>query len=305
MHNGIKSILIIADIEGSSGCWSYKHGSFLTDAWCRACVEMTRDVNAVVTALFNAKVDKITVQDFHRTGYNLLPERIDSRAKVLSGYRRGPVPGIGNPGHADAVIFLGMHAPSGSDGFLAHTLTSRIRRLDVNGRLMAEVELFSASLAPYGIRPIFFSGCPVACHQASQVIREIDVYPIDKTGGPERFAVGAWRTGLARAAVASLSNVTTEPYAPKGPFNAILTMRDGEEQARELATRWGFSYEGPEIFIETPDIQQLYEALIRLCYLTPFTEKVLPFALTLHKIAGRYGLAMVRRRLKKKDRIHP
>jgi D-aminopeptidase len=305
VHNRIKSVLIIADIEGSSGCWSYKHGSFLTDAWCRACVEMTWDVNAVVATLFDARVEKITVQDFHRTGYNLLPERIDSRARVLSGYRRGPVPGIGNPGRPDAVIFLGMHAPSGSDGFLAHTLTSRIRRLDVNGRLMAEVELFSASLAPYGIRPIFFSGCPVACAQASQVITGINVYPIDKTGGPARFAVGAWRTGLSRAAEESLSNVTTKPYSPKGPFKAILTMRDGEDQARKLATRWGFSYEGPEIFIETPDIQQLYEALIRLCYLTPFTEKVLPFALALHNIAGRYGLAMVRRRLQKEDRIHP
>jgi len=261
---------------------------------------MTRDVNAVVTALFDVGVNELTVQDFHRTGYNLLPERIDSRARVVSGYRRGPVPGIGNPGHPDAVLLLGMHASSGSDGFLAHTLTSRISRLDVNGRLMSEIELFSASLAPYGIRPIFFSGCPVACAEASKVIRGIDVYPIDKTGGREGFAVGAWRAGLGRAAAESLSNLKTEPYSPKGPFEAILTMRDGEYQARELATRWGLAYEGPEIFIETPDIQQLYEGLIKLCYLTPFTEKALPFALVLHKLVGRYGLAMVRRRLKKR-----
>ena len=80
MHNGVKSVLIISDIEGSSGCWSYSHASFLTDAWCGACVEMTRDVNAVVTALFDAGVNELTVQDFHRTGYNLLPEWIESRA---------------------------------------------------------------------------------------------------------------------------------------------------------------------------------------------------------------------------------
>ena len=303
MGNGYKSVLIIADIEGSSGCWSCNHASFMTDVWCKACVEMTRDVNEVVTALFNAGVNKVTVQDFHRTGYNLLPERIDSRARVLSGYRRGPVPGIGDPGDAEAVMLLGMHAASGSDGFLAHTLTSRIERLEVNGRLMAEVELFSASLASYGVRPVFFSGCQVACAQAREAITGIEVYPIDKTGGPQEFDVDSWRTGLARAAAASLNNVTTGVHAPKGPFKAILTMRDGEDQARELATRWSFSYEGPEIFIKTPDIQQLYKALIKLCYLTPFTEKVLPFALILYKLAGRYGLAMVRRRLKKKDRI--
>jgi len=303
MGNGFKSLLIIADIEGSSGCWSYNHASFMTDAWYRACVEMTRDVNAVVMALFHAGVNKVTVQDFHRTGYNLLPERIDSRARVLSGYRRGPVPGIGNPGHADAVMFLGMHAPSGSDGFLAHTLTSRIKRLEVNGRLMAEVELFSASLAPYGVQPVFFSGCPVACAQAREAIAGIEVYPIDKTGEPREFDVDSWRTGLAHAAAGSLNNVRTSVHAPKGPFEAILTMRDGEDQARALADRWSFAFEGSRIFIETPDIHHLYEALIKLCYLTPFTEKVLPFALILHKLVGRYGLAMVRRRLKKIDRI--
>ena len=90
----LKSVLIIADIEGSSGCWSYSGSSFMTEAWFRACLEMTRDVDVVVTALFDAGIRQITVKDFHRTGYNLLPELIDSRAQVFSGYRPGPVPGI-------------------------------------------------------------------------------------------------------------------------------------------------------------------------------------------------------------------
>ena len=47
-----KRVLIITDIEGSSGCWSYQGSSFMTKDWARACVEMSRDVNAVVLALF-------------------------------------------------------------------------------------------------------------------------------------------------------------------------------------------------------------------------------------------------------------
>jgi hypothetical protein len=57
-------------------------------------------------------------------------------------------------------MMIGMHAAAGTTGFLAHTLTSRLSSLTVNGRPMAEVELFSASLAPFGIPPLFFSGCP-------------------------------------------------------------------------------------------------------------------------------------------------
>ena len=38
-----------------------------------------------------------------------------------------------------------MHAASGTDGFLSHTLTSRIAQLEVNRRPLAEVELFAVS----------------------------------------------------------------------------------------------------------------------------------------------------------------
>ena len=125
----IHNVLIIADIEGSSGCWDYRASSFLTPQWARACVAMTHDVSAVVDALFKDGVEHITVKDFHRTGYNLLPEMINTKSEIIHGYRRGPVPGLGNPAQAQAAIFMGMHAASGTDGFLAHTLTSRIAYL--------------------------------------------------------------------------------------------------------------------------------------------------------------------------------
>jgi D-amino peptidase len=77
-----RHILILADIEGSSGCGSYRASSFLTRPWARACEAMSRDVDAVVRALFHAGVSTVTVKDFHRTAYNLLPERIDRRSPV-------------------------------------------------------------------------------------------------------------------------------------------------------------------------------------------------------------------------------
>jgi D-amino peptidase len=293
-------ILIITDLEGSSGCWNYKASAFLTDEWCQACLEMSRDVNGVVGALFDAGVKTITIKDFHRTGYNLFPELLDSRATLISGYRRGPIPGIGHPMAAEAVMFLGMHAASGSDGFLAHTMTSRIARLEVNRRLLAEIELFAASLAPWKIRPIFFSGCPVACKQAAAAVDNINCFPIDKSRGFERFDSSNWRSALAQAAVKSLSNRKTKPYEPLGPFAARVTMRDGEAVAARLARRWKFEQVGPQIRIERDSIHQLYMELIRLCYLTPAIEKVLPLALAVFNLKGRIGIIRARRRLKKR-----
>jgi D-aminopeptidase len=298
MTQKIRNILMIADIEGSSGCWGYEASSFMTEPWCHACVEMSRDVNAVGRALLNAGVERIRVKDFHRTGFNLLPELIDSRITIGSGYDRSPIPGIGDPGDAQAVVFLGMHAASGTDGFLSHTLTSRIEYLMVNGKPLAEVELFSASLAPWGIRPIFFSGCPTACQQAQHAIANINIYPIDKSMGAENLNVAEWRAGLARSAVESLTNDLTAPYAPVGPFKAVIQMRGGKKAAYRMAKRWGFARRDHQIFINTEDIRTLYLNLIRLCYLTPMIERILPVGLLIYNLWGRVGRVWAWRKFK-------
>jgi D-amino peptidase len=295
------NILIIADIEGSSGCFDYESSRFMTRGWPGACLAMTRDTDAVVRALLAAGAARVTVKDFHRTGYNILPEMLDPRARLVSGYRNGAVPGIGNPGGATALFMIGMHAPSGSDGFLAHTMTSRIARLEVNGRLLSEAELFSASLAPLGVRPVFFSGCPVACRFSGEALPGMRVYPIDKTAGPEGFDAGAWRHGLAAAAADALNDRGAGPYDPPGPFSAVLTMRDGPAAARSMAARWGFRHGSDRVYIEASGLRDLYLALIRLCYLTPAIEKALPAGLFLYHLYGKLGRAWVRWRLGRGD----
>jgi len=299
MSGRFRRILIIADIEGSSGCWSRRGSVFVTREWAQACVAMSRDVNAVVQALFDDGVDVIRVQDFHRTGYNLLPELIDSRAEVLQGYRPGPVPGIGDPGDAEAVMFLGMHAASGTDGFLAHTLTSRIADLEMNDKPLAEIQLFAASLAPFGLKPIFFSGCPTACRQAREHIEGLTVYPIDKSVKPPLFDASGWRRGLQQAAVGALSNTQTALYEPAGPIHVTAKLRTGSIEAVKIARRWGLTCRGGRIVIDALDIHEVYLHLIRVCYLTPATETILPIGLGLYRLWGRLGLAWVRHSLRR------
>lgn len=297
-----RHILILADIEGSSGCGSYQASSFLTRPWARACAAMSRDVDAVVRALFDAGIQRVTVKDFHRTAYNLLPELIDPRARIVCGYHRGPVPGLGHPEDADAVMMLGMHAASGTPGFLPHTLTSRLASVRVNGRPLAEVELFSASLAPFGIRPLFFSGCPVACAQAQERIPGIHTVVIDKRFPPEALNAETWRRELARGAAAALVAAPPAPFLPRGPFRAVIRIRNGAKAAARMADRWQFERHGATIVLHTPDIHTLYDDLIRLCYLSPLTRKTLPMSLAVFNLMGRLGRRWVYRRLKQWDR---
>ncbi len=288
-----KKILIIADIEGSTGCGSYEASSFNTSAWYDACIDMSLDINAVVTNLFNNGAEKIYVKDFHRTGYNLLSELIDKRARVIHGYNEGPVPGIGNVYDAEAVMFIGMHASSGSDGFLAHTFTSRYSGITADGLRVSELQIFASSLFVYSLIPVFFSGCPVACTEALEKVHGINVFPVlkDESGFIDKEKC---RKELASAAGESLINNISAPYIMKPPFNIELRMRDGFKAAGIIAKRWSLQSSGSSVFFTASDFDDFYNRLIMITYFTPIIKLMIPAGLFLFNFYGRIGLSIVR-----------
>ena len=54
-----RNVLIVADIEGSSGCCRYKTSAFMTREWVRACEAMTADVAAVVREFLDTGVQTV------------------------------------------------------------------------------------------------------------------------------------------------------------------------------------------------------------------------------------------------------
>ena len=172
---------IVADLEGSTGAWTRPHTLLGTPEWQEARVELTRDINAVAESLWEMGVKRVVVKDFHRTGYNLIPKYLDRRVKLVSGYYIGPAVGYGNLHDADFALFVGLHAAGGNkDGFLSHTLTSRIAEILVNGERICEAELFATVLAAFKVPVCFFSGCPVACREAARKMEWLVTYEIAK-----------------------------------------------------------------------------------------------------------------------------
>ncbi len=289
-----EKLLIISDIEGSSGCLNRASAKFLGKDWPRACLGMTQDVNAVVTALLNAGIPRVHVRDFHRTAYNIIPSLIHPKAVLDQGYARGPVPGMGTPNDFDGLIMIGMHAPSGSSGFLPHTLTSRIARVTINGQLVSEAQLFSSALASYGISPLFFSGCPEACAHTQKFMPGVHTFPIDKFQA--RFHAPTWRRNLAEASVKSLGNEKSRPYNPEGPFDTVVTMARGRSVAKALEQRWGYKRKDRHLLFEVKDFATLFRELSRLAFLTPIGESLIPVALPLYNLMGRAGLAWIQKK---------
>jgi len=266
-----KVAYIVADLEGSTGAWTKAHTLLGTPEWQEARVEMTQDINAVVESLFEAGVKRVVVKDFHRTGYNLIPQYLDRRAKLVSGYYSGPAVGYGKLCGPDFALFVGLHASGGNEsGFLPHTLTSRIAEIRVNGKRICESELFATVLSVFHVPVCFFSGCPAACQEVTEkmgwvttyaIPKEMDIYRDEKR---RRDYIAQKREGL-RKKIKEISDPKAMPlFALEPPFDCQVIFHD-EEEARRM-NPWRFSQQGETILFHAEQFLELYQDLLKIAY---------------------------------------
>ena len=126
-------IYIFVDMEGISGI---SGSEFITESgvlYQTGRKLYTQDVNACVTACFDAGATEVVVRDGHASGKHLLIDNLDPRVSVVQG---------GTPGKrfhdiegSDALILLGYHAMAGTlNALLEHTYSStEIQNMWLNG----------------------------------------------------------------------------------------------------------------------------------------------------------------------------
>jgi D-aminopeptidase len=278
-----KVAYIVADLEGSTGAWTKAHTLLGTPQWQKARVELTRDINAVAEALFEMGVKGVVVKDFHRTGYNLIPRYLDRQVKLVSGYYTGPAMGYGNLHGADFALFVGLHASGGNeDGFLPHTLTSRIAEILVNGKTVCEAELFATVLSAFQVPVCFFSGCPAACQEVRQKMEWVVTHPIAKD--PEIYQderrrqdyIVQKRQGL-REKIDEISNPGAMPlFFMRPPFDCQVIFQ--EEAARRM-NPWGFLQDGRTVSFRAEHFLEFYQNLLKIAYFPKVAYQLRSFVL--------------------------
>ncbi len=131
------------------------------------------DVNAVIEGLFEGGADVVHVVDGHGSGNphpDLPPERLDSRAQhILRDASFDAYADLTGAGLYDAVAVVGMHAKTGSAGFISHTMYLGTK-LRLNGAWVTETEVVAYSWGRVGVPVIFASGDDV-------LARDLDTMP--------------------------------------------------------------------------------------------------------------------------------
>ncbi|MFE6170764.1 M55 family metallopeptidase [Streptomyces sp. NPDC056464] len=161
-------ILISADMEGATGVtWP---GDVLpgTPQWERCRGMFTSDVNAAVLGFFDGGADDVVINEAHWSMRNLLLERLDERAEMLTGRHKSlsMVEGVQH-GDVDGIAFVGYHAGAGMEGVLAHTyLANSVTGVWLNDVRASEGLLNAHVVAEYGVPVVLVTGDDVACEDA-------------------------------------------------------------------------------------------------------------------------------------------
>ncbi|MCY0940312.1 M55 family metallopeptidase [Streptomyces antarcticus] len=162
-------ILISADMEGATGVTWPADVLPGTPQWERCRSLFTSDVNAAVLGFYDGGADQVVVNEAHWTMRNLLLEKLDARAEMLTGRHKtlSMVEGVQH-GDVDGIAFVGYHTGAGTEGVLAHTyLANSITGVWVNGVRASEGLLNAHVVAEYGVPVVLVTGDDLTCVDAA------------------------------------------------------------------------------------------------------------------------------------------
>ena len=162
------NVLISADMEGVCGVSSwvqvmppeYGSGTRSTAEYERARLRMTREVNAAAEGAFAGGAHQVIVNDAHNGMRNLIAEELHPEVRFISGNDKawGMMQGIEET-EGGLVFFVGYHAKAGTPAApLAHTWTSYVLDVRLDGRSTGEFGLNIAVAGHFGARVVLVTG---------------------------------------------------------------------------------------------------------------------------------------------------
>jgi D-amino peptidase len=165
-------IFLSADIEGTAGInhWDEAERSHPDHREFRAL--MTAEVIAACEGARAAGAEEVVVKDAHDSGRNLIVDELPDYVRVVRGWSGHPdAMMFGLSAGFKAVLYTGYHAKAGTEANpLAHTTTTRVSRLVLNGEVASEFTVNALCAARYGVPCAFIAGDAGICGDARALV---------------------------------------------------------------------------------------------------------------------------------------
>ncbi len=165
-------VYISADIEGVSGVVTMDSQIMPTGSdYSRARTLMTAEVNAAIRGALKAGAKEVVVNDSHGTMDNILIEKLNPAAQLISGRPKPLLMMEGIDETFQAAFFVGYHSRMGSPGVLSHTISSRsVANVWINGAVVGETAINAGIAGVFGVPVVLVCGDDVLEQEAKQVL---------------------------------------------------------------------------------------------------------------------------------------
>ena len=184
-----KKYFISVDLEGVTDVTAWCETEKGQDGYERACLQMSNEAAAACRAVLEAGYDAV-VRDGHDSARNLRHELLPRGVKLMRGWACHPGSMMaGIDGSYAGAIYIGYHAPGGSNGSpLAHTMNYKvIRSVKINGKLASEFTMNSLYAAEQGVPSVFISGDASICTLAEEEVPGIGTVAVKECRGNSTF----------------------------------------------------------------------------------------------------------------------
>jgi D-amino peptidase len=152
-------VYISVDMEGVAGI-SHANPTRRGDlGYPEAVGLMVGEANAAIEGAFDGGATDVTVNDSHGGMYNLTPEALDRRARLVEGKKPLSMVEAAADSNFDVALFVGYHARAGHPtGVISHTYNPRAVLVEVGGRPVTEAGINALYLGSFGIPVAMVTG---------------------------------------------------------------------------------------------------------------------------------------------------
>jgi len=170
-------VYVMTDLEGVAGVINFDDYGTPAGRYYEVARELTtKEANAAVEGLLEARADEILVVDGHGHGA-INPSLLHPAAKLLAGRPLGYP--FGCDATFDAAVIVGQHAKSNTDGgHLCHTGSFEVEDLTINGISLGELGRNLLFAAYFRVPTVMVSGDRATCEEASALVHNIEVAPV-------------------------------------------------------------------------------------------------------------------------------
>lgn len=264
-------VYISVDMEGVAGVSHAKPTSRGDDLYPQSVDLMNGEANAAIEGAYAGGASEVTVNDSHGGMFNLSPEKLDPRSRLVQGKKPYSMVEAAREGTFDVALFVGYHARAGDPrGTLAHTYTGIVTLATVNDRAVTEAAMNAMYLGALGVPVGLVSGDDALAQDLADWLPWAELVAVKR--GVSFQAADSLHPARARDLIrqaaeravgrAVAGDAELKPLRLDGPLRLVIDFRHAG-QADIAATIPGFDRVGDRgIAYETDDALTLYRAFV-------------------------------------------